>query len=134
MKFYCLGYYDEKKWEKSPEAKREAFTDECFAYDELLKKGGHFGGGDGLKGTGETRTVQWKRDKAVVTDGPYATAKESLGGILILEAKNLDEAVALISNHPGIKAGPFEIRPVEDMSGVIAESAKRRARKTRKAA
>jgi hypothetical protein len=63
-----------------------------------------------------------------VTDGPYAETKEQLGGILVLEAKDLDHAVQLMSKHPGVKAGAFEIRPVEDLSGMLAESERRRAK------
>jgi hypothetical protein len=61
------------------------------------------------------------------TDGPYAETKELLGGLLILEARDIDQAVQLISNHPGIKMGLWEIRPAEDMSGMIAESERRRS-------
>jgi hypothetical protein len=65
-----------------------------------------------------------------VTDGPFSEAKEQIGGVLILEARDLDHAVALISRHPGARMGPWEIRQIADMSGVIAESARRRARKS----
>jgi hypothetical protein len=62
-----------------------------------------------------------------ITDGPYAETKEQLGGILILEAKDLNHAIRLISNHPGVKAGPFEIRPAEDLAAMIRESERRRS-------
>jgi hypothetical protein len=52
-----------------------------------------------------------------------------LGGILVLEARDLNHAIQLISNHPGLKGGPFEIRPVEDLSALVAESERRRSRK-----
>ena len=62
-----------------------------------------------------------------ITDGPYAETKEQLGGILILEAMDLNHAIRLMSNHPGVKAGPFEIRPAEDLTQMIRESERRRA-------
>jgi len=127
MKFYCLGYYDEKKWEAMSEGERNAFIDECFAYDDMLRQNGHFAGGDGLHGPQDTRTVIWKNGKAVTSTGPYAKTTKQLGGILVLEARDLDHAVELISNHPGVRNGPFEIRQVEDMSAVMAESARRRS-------
>jgi len=127
MKFYCLGYYDEKKWEAMSEGERNAFIDECFAYDDVLRRNGHFAGGDGLHGPQDTRTVKWKNGKAVTSTGPYAKTTGQLGGILVLEARDLDHAVELISNHPGVRNGPFEIRQVEDMSAVMAESARRRS-------
>ena len=62
-----------------------------------------------------------------VIDGPYAETKELLGGLLILEARDLNDAIQLISNHPGIKMGTWEIRPVQDLSGTVRESEKRRS-------
>lgn len=64
----------------------------------------------------------------MITDGPYAETKEYLGGILLLEAKDLDHAIQLMSKHPGVKAGPFEIRPAADLSNTIRESERRRSK------
>jgi hypothetical protein len=61
-----------------------------------------------------------------VTDGPFAETKEQLGGIMILEARDLDHAVELISNHPGAKFGPWEIRPAADLSEMVRQSEERR--------
>jgi hypothetical protein len=127
MKFICLGYYDEKAWESMPEKDVHAFMDECFAYDEVLRKGGHFAGGEALQPAPTARTISWKEGKAVVTEGPYAETKEVLGGILILEARDMAHAVELMSKHPGVKAGPFEIRPADDLSKMIEDSKKRLA-------
>jgi hypothetical protein len=55
-----------------------------------------------------------------------------LGGILILEARDLNHAIRLISEHPGVKMGPFEIRPVADLSAMVAASERRRASKKEK--
>ncbi len=127
MKYVCLGYYDEKKFNALSESERKAFTDECFAYDEVLKKNGHYVGGEAVQAARNATTLQYKNGKVSVTHGAYARTKEELGGILVLEAKDLEEAIRLASNHPGIKAGTFEIRPAEDMSALMAESERRRA-------
>ncbi|HEY5996141.1 MAG TPA: YciI family protein [Candidatus Deferrimicrobiaceae bacterium] len=127
MKFVCLGYYDPAKWRTLSENEQKAFIDECFAYDDVLRKNGNLVRGDALESARSAATVRWRNGKVTVTDGPYAETKEELGGILVLEAPDLDHAIRLISNHPGVKAGPFEIRPVEDMSAVLAESRRRRA-------
>ena len=129
MKFMCLGYYDEKAWERSSEAERNSFMDDCFAYDDVLRKGGHMVGGEALQSVERTRTVRWQNGKPVVTDGPFSETKEVLGGILVLEARDIDHAVQLMSKHPGTKAGPFEIRAVEDMTEIMRQSALRRAAK-----
>jgi hypothetical protein len=127
MKYICLGYYDEKRWETIPEKERNSLMDECFAYDDVLRKNGHFVGGEALQGAGSATTLRWQNGKVIVTDGPYAETKEVLGGILILEARDLNHAIQLMSNHPGVKVGPFEIRPVEDLTAMIRESERRRA-------
>jgi hypothetical protein len=127
MKYICLGYLDEKNWETMTESEREALVDECFAYDELLRKNGHFVGGEALQSPRNAITLRWQTGKISIIDGPYAETKEQLGGILVLEARDLNHAVQLMSNHPGVKAGPFEIRPAEDLTEMIRESERRRS-------
>jgi hypothetical protein len=126
MKFVCLGYIAENRFESMTETERNAMVDDCFTYDDVLRKKGHFAGGEALQGPRSAVTLHWKNGKAVVTDGPYAETKEQLGGILVLEANDLNHAIQLMSQHPGVKAGPFEIRPAADLTGMVAESSQRR--------
>jgi len=127
MKYVCLGYYDEKEWETIAQKERTALMDECFAYDDVLRKNGHFVRGEGLQSARTAATLRWKNGKAIVTDGPYAETKEQLGGLLVLEATDLNQAIQLMSEHPGVKIGPFEIRPAADLSEIVRESERRRA-------
>ena len=127
MKYICFGYLDTKRWATLSEGEQNATIDECFAYDDVLKKNGHWVAGEGLQGPENTATLRRRNGKTSVTDGPYAETKELLGGLLILEARDLNHAIQLISNHPGMEMGPWEIRPVEDMSQVIRESERRRS-------
>ena len=127
MKYICLGYMEEKKWKTMSESERNAMIDECFAYDDVLRKNGHFVGGEALQSAGNATTLRWKNGKVSITDGPYAETKEQLGGILVLEARDLNHATQLISKHPGVKAGPFEIRPAEDVTQLVRESERRRS-------
>ena len=129
MKYICLAYADPKKWGTISESERNAFVDECFTYDDVLRKNGHFAGGDALQGVENATTLHFQNGKVSVTDGPYAETKEQLGGILILEAKDLNHAIQLMSKHPGVKAGPFEIRPAADLTDMIRESERRRSTK-----
>lgn len=67
-------------------------------------------------------TLRMKNNEVEATDGPYAETKETLGGILLLEARDLNHAIALMSKHPGVKMGPFEIRPAnEAINQLVAE-------------
>ena len=68
------------------ETERNALMDECFSYDDVLRKNGHFAGGEALQSARNATTLRWQNGKVSVTDGPYAETKEQLGGILILEA------------------------------------------------
>ena len=126
MKFVCLGYIEPGKFESMSETERNAFVDACFAYDDVLRKGGRFASGEALQPASHARTLRFRDGKVWVTDGPYAETKEQIGGILILEADDLEHAVRLMSQHPGVGAGPFEIRPAADLTGMIRESEHRR--------
>jgi hypothetical protein len=130
MKYICLGYYDEKQWETMSESERNAMIDACFAYDDVLRKNGHFVGGEALQSARNATTLRWKNGKVFITDGPYAETKEHLGGLLVLEARDLNHAIQLMSKHPGVKAGSFEIRPAEDLTDMIRESERRRSKTT----
>jgi hypothetical protein len=113
------------------ESERNAMFDDCFTYDDELRKNGHWAGGEALQPANTAMTVYWKNGKVAVTDGPYVETKEQLGGILVLEARDLNHAIQLISQHPAVRYGtPFEIRPVGDMSGIIKESEQRRRKDT----
>lgn len=125
MKFVCLGYYDEKQWGSVPESEQAAMMEECFAYDDVLRKNGHFVGGEALQSARDARTLRYKNGKVTVTDGPYAETKEQLGGILLLEARDLNHAIELMSKHPGVKVGPFEIRPADETINAMIEERNR---------
>ena len=128
MKYICLGYMEEKKSESMTESERNSFMDQCFAYDDVLRENGNFVDGEALGPASSATTVRFRNGKVSITDGPFAETKEQLGGIMILEARDLNHAIQLMSKHPGIRMGStFEIRPAEDLSAMIAESEKRRS-------
>jgi hypothetical protein len=126
MKYVCLGYIEQNKFEAMSERERNAFVDGCFAYDDVLRENGHFTGGEALQHVRNAVTLRFQGGKVMVTDGPYAETKEQLGGILILEANDLNHAIQLMTKHPGVRAGPFEIRPAADLTGMIHDSERRR--------
>jgi hypothetical protein len=131
MKFVCIGYIAPEKFDGMSEAERNSMFDRCFTYDDELKKNGHWSGGEALEDANTAKTLRPNNGKVVVTDGPYAETKEQIGGLLILEARDLNHAVELMSQHPAVKGGPttFEIRAVGDMSDIVRESERRRGKK-----
>jgi hypothetical protein len=122
MKYMCFGYLDTKRWATVSESEQNAAID--AAADTMLRRMAT-GSGEGLKALKTPPPSE--NGKTSVTDGPYAETKELLGGFLILEARDLNHAIQLLSNHPGMEMGPWEIRPVEDMSQMIRESERRRS-------
>jgi len=87
-----------------------------FAYTEAMKKAGVLVGGERLRPTSDATTVRVKDGKTQVLDGPYAETKEQLGGYYMVEAKDLDEAIAIAAKIPSSKFGSIEVRPVMKMS------------------
>lgn len=114
MKFVCMGYIDATKFEQVSQESGLRQMNECFDYDDQLRRGGHFIGGEALAPASDAVTLRMKDGQVEVTDGPYAETKEFLGGILLLEARDLQHAIELMSKHPGVKTGPFEIRPANE--------------------
>ncbi|HEY0946281.1 MAG TPA: YciI family protein [Opitutaceae bacterium] len=126
MKYICLGYADPHLFASVSETEMNAMMDSCFAYDDQLRAKGHFTGGEALQPPNTAMTLRYANGRVVVTDGPYVETKEQLGGILILEARDLNHAVELISKHPGVKFGPWEIRPAADLGEMVRQSEARR--------
>lgn len=115
MKYVCLGYMEDGEWEEMSIGEQQSMLEECFAYDDLLRQNGHYIGGEALQSARNAATLRWKNGKVAVTDGPYAETKEQLGGILLLEAHDLNHAIQLMSQHPGVRKGcAFEIRPAAE--------------------
>ena len=130
MKFIGLGYYSEENWNSMSEAEQKNFMEACFTYDDFLRDNGHIIGGEALLPSNSAKTLRFGDGELLVTDGPYAETKEQIGGLLLLEARDLDHAVELMSKHPGLRVGPFEIRPADEAcNALVAERAAARAQK-----
>src|SRR5215510_3438374 len=104
------------------DSERNALMDACCAYDDVLRTHGHFVGGEELQSAQSATTLRYQHGKVSLTDGPYAATKEQVGGILMLEATDLHHAIPLMSQHPGVQAGPCEMRPTEDVLAWVAAS------------
>jgi hypothetical protein len=114
MRFICLGCLDKDAWGRLNPAEQQALVEECTAFDRELHAEGRFAAGFALQDSTNATTIRWKGGKPTQVDGPFAETKEMLGGILVLEAKDKEEALAIMSRHPGIRIGPFEIRPADE--------------------
>lgn len=130
LKYIILGYLEPGKFENMPESERNMVFDECFSYNDELRKKGHLIAEEGLQPASTAVTVSWKDGKVAVTDGPYAETKEQLGGIQVLEARDLNHAIQLMSQAPGVKmkCGTIEIRPAADITELMRKSEQRRGK------
>lgn len=126
MKFICLGYFDEQRWNQYSEEKQQALMEECMAYDDELRSGKHFIGGEALGSATDAVTLRPGSSGVDIVDGPFSETKEVLGGILLLEAHDLNHAIDLMSRHPGVAMGGFEIRAADEtVNEMVAERARK---------
>ena len=132
MKYICLGYLEPGKFENMSESERNTVLDSCFSYNDELRKNGHLVAEEPLQPADTAVTINWKNGKVAVTDGPYLETKEQLGGIQVLEARDLNHAIQLIAQSPGLKlgCGLIEIRPAADISEIVKASEQRRRQNT----
>ncbi len=111
MKYMLLIYQNEAEFEKLSEAQKNAIYQGYGEFTQSITKSGQIRAGDGLKPTTTATTVRVRNDKRVVTDGPFAETKEQLAGFYVIDAKDLDEAIAIAARIPAAKIGSVEIRP-----------------------
>jgi len=132
MKYLCMRYLEPGKFEGMNEHDRNTVFDACFEHNDHLRANGHLIAEVPLQSPETAVTLYWKDSKVATTDGPYAETREQLGGLQILEARDLNHAIQLVSQLPGLKygLGPIEIRPIADMNEIIKQSEQRRQKQT----
>jgi hypothetical protein len=115
MKYMLLIYGDEKAID---EAEREHCYVESTQLAHDLKSNGQFLATSPLQPTSMATCVRVRDGKRLVTDGPFAEAREQLGGYFMVDAKDLDVAISIAARIPGARVGAVEIRPVIEISGL----------------
>ena len=115
MRYVCLIYFDPQKvFDQSPEA--NAVLAEVGPYDAGLEASGHKLSSQALKLPKDAITVQVRDGKVSTTDGPFMETKEMLAGFILIEARDLNDAVRLAAGHPFARVGFIEVRPIVDFS------------------
>jgi hypothetical protein len=115
MKYLCMVIVDEKKLQAMSESEAQRLDDESLEHDDLLRKRGHFLAAQALEPVSSATTVRLRSGKLSVTDGPFAETNEQIGGFILVEAKDLNEAIQLASHIPAIRLGGVEVRPVKEL-------------------
>ena len=113
MQYLLLIYADEKGWGAMDEATQKASMGECIAFGK--KFADHIKGSNSLEPTAAATTVRIRNGKLLTTDGPFAETKEQLGGYYLIEAANLNEAIALAQQNPLAPHGSIEVRPIREL-------------------
>ena len=118
MRYLCLAYYDEKKFEALSEAELDAIVRECPPHDAALRSSGHLIAIGSLGSARASTSLRPKSGRISITDGPFAETKEQVGGFFIIEARDLEEAIRVASKHPAAHLGErvgwgVEVRPIE---------------------
>lgn len=117
MHYLILIADNEKQWERLSEQEMGRVIGEFQAYSAELKASGHYVTGHQLHPTSAATTLRSRNGKLETIDGPFAETKEQLGGFYLIEAKDLDEALALAARCPGVRYGSVEVRPIVPSTG-----------------
>ncbi len=116
MKYLCMVIVDEKKLNAMSDSERRKLDSESLAYDDTLRKAGHLLAAQALQGIETATTIRHNGGKISVTDGPFAETNEQIGGFVLIEACDLDEAIRLASNIPPMRLGCVEVRPIMELT------------------
>ena len=114
MKYMLLICRDEEAWEKFPPAQRQRIYAETLALAEELTAEGRYLGGFPLHPSSAATSVRVRNGKRLVTDGPFAETREQIGGYMLIDVENLDDAVAIAARIPLAHTSTVEIRPVRE--------------------
>ena len=114
MKFLCLVYVEPQAFARLSADQRAALDRDSLSYDETLQARGHYIAAAALQPVATAKTVRNRDGKVSSTDGPFAETKEVLGGFIYIEARDMDEAVAIAGDIPMARYGTIEVRPEFD--------------------
>jgi hypothetical protein len=115
MKYLCLVYGEEKALGALSKGDMEILVDRSLAYDDVLRKSGHYLVSAALEHVEAAKTVRVRNVGMSVTDGPFAETKEQLLGFILIDARDLNDAVQLAAKIPLASTGSIEVRPVRDL-------------------
>ena len=114
MQYMLLIYNDETAEPKPPDPRAVAVFKEYGEFTEAIRKSGNFVTGAPLQPTSTATTVRVRDGKRLVTDGPFAETREQLGGYMVIDVKDLDEAIAIAARIPLARTSTVEVRPVRE--------------------
>jgi len=115
MEYLLLIYDRESNWSEMSEAERGQMMQDYGSFTESIRGSGHYKGGNPLQPVATATTVRVRDGKPMTTDGPFAETREQLGGYYLIDAKDLDDALAVAARIPSARIGSIEVRPIMKM-------------------
>jgi hypothetical protein len=115
MKYLCLVYFEPKIWDTMSKSENEALDKDSLAYDEKLQQSGHYLTAEALQSVNTATTVRMRNGKISTTDGPFSETKEVLGGFILINASDLNDAIQVAGHIPLARYGSVEVRPIYDI-------------------
>ncbi len=112
MKYLCLIYFEPNVFDPFTPAEQQAMIDDSMDYDVTLRRDGYFISADALEPGTAAKTVRVRDGRSAVTDGPFAETREVLGGFILIDAKDMDEALKVAAGIPSARIGSVEVRPI----------------------
>jgi hypothetical protein len=112
MQYLLLIYGNEEYFEKLTEAEKKRVMEEYTALSKSLAQSGQLRGGNELEPVAKATTIRVRNKKRSLTDGPFAETKEQLGGYYLIEAKDLEDAIAVAERIPSARWGSIEVRAI----------------------
>ncbi len=115
MKYVCLVYLVEKDMNEMTTKESDACVDESLAFDDALRKAGHLIAAHALHPVEAATTIRVRNGKVSATDGPFAETKEQLGGFMLIDARDLNDAIEVAAKNPMARRGSIEVRPIKEL-------------------
>ena len=112
MQYLLMIYTNEAEYGKMDAATGQKMMEEYGTFTQSIVQNGNFKAGDRLQPTTTATTVRVRDGKTLTTDGPFAETREQFGGYYLIEAKDLDAALAIAARIPGARMGSIEVRPI----------------------
>ncbi|MFE0753497.1 YciI family protein [Inquilinus sp. NPDC058860] len=117
MKYLCLVYMEQRTLDAMSPDEFDALVGESMANDEEMRRRGQFVAAQALQPTSAATTLRIRGGRVITSDGPFAETKEFLSGFIMIEARDLNQALQLAANIPMARMGSIEVRPVREHCG-----------------
>jgi hypothetical protein len=116
LRYLCLVYLEERTLNALSRQELDVLMAEALEYNDALRRSGHYVASNALQPVQTATTIRTRDGRTFTTDGPFAETKEQLGGFVLIEARDLNDAIRVASRIPPGRLGCVEVRPVQELT------------------